>query len=107
ALITPPLTVLFLRKLEWRQTLGLMAFFCLTPAVLAALFSQALVQPELSPTPPAAVLASPAVWLAGLVFLLYAPLEGSISVWATTYLTDAGHSERRASLMLSGFWAAF
>ena len=49
------------------------------------------------------------VWklaLAGLVFFFYAPLEGSISVWATTYLTDVGHGERRATWVLSGFWAA-
>ena len=47
-----------------------------------------------------------ALLLAGLVFFFYAPLEGSISVWATTYLTDIGHGERSATWVLSGFWAA-
>jgi fucose permease len=47
------------------------------------------------------------LWLTGLVLLLYGPLEGSIGTWATTYLTELGYRERRAALLLSGFWLAF
>ena len=51
---------------------------------------------------------NPLAWhllLAGLVFLFYAPVEGSVGVWSTTLLTEAGCSERRAAIILSCFWA--
>jgi fucose permease len=47
------------------------------------------------------------IWLAGLVFFFYAPLEGAVSIWTTTYLTDMGHGERSAVWMLTGFWGMF
>jgi fucose permease len=34
-------------------------------------------------------------------------LEASISIWATTFLTELGQSERGATWTLSGFWCAF
>lgn len=107
ALVTPPLTAILLQKLEWRRTLGLLGGVCLVPAILAALFSQALNELATMATPLSELLGSFPVWVAGLVFFFYAPLEGAISVWTTTYLTGAGHSEKRASWLLSGFWAAF
>lgn len=108
ALVTPPLTGLLLHKFEWRKTLGVLAVICLVPALLAVLASRQLA--ELAPTTGASladVWAQGTVWLAALVFLVYAPLEGAISVWATTLATDTGVSEKRAAWMLSGFWAAF
>ena len=47
------------------------------------------------------------LWLIGLVFLFYAPLEASLSVWATTYLTDLGQESGGAAWGLSAFWGAF
>ena len=46
------------------------------------------------------------MWAAALVFLLYAPLEASISFWAKTFFTDHGGDEREATRFLSGFWGA-
>src|SRR5262249_6340239 len=106
ALIGPPLTIILLHKIEWRKTLGLLAVVCLIPAILAAISSRALAELSPAPTPLGELLTSHGVWLAGLVFFFYAPLEAAINFWATTYLTEAGHSERRATWLLSAFWAA-
>jgi MFS family permease len=104
-LITPTLADLLLRTVRFRWTLGLLALLCLLPAVLAMVAA---------PTPVArpagdlvTVLIHPVVWLAGLVFFLYGPIEFSIGTWATTYLTNEGFRESRAAWMLSGFWLTF
>jgi fucose permease len=103
ALVTPALTDVLLGTLGWRRTVALVAFFCLVPAFVAAVAPVDLPQKaDLN-----ALVGHEALWLAGLVFFFYAPLEASISVWATTYLTDLGHGERRAAWLLSGFWAMF
>src|SRR5262249_49966093 len=47
------------------------------------------------------------LWLAGLVFFLYGPLEFAVGTWTTTYLIDHGYRERRAAWLLSGFWLMF
>ena len=38
-----------------------------------------------------ALLLEPMLWLAGLVFFLYAPLEGCLHTWGTSYLQNMGH----------------
>jgi fucose permease len=107
ALVTPVLVDVLLRLLDMRRTLFLVALLCLIPALIAALARASELSlhdenPDLE-----AVLRHPYLWLAGLVFFFYAPLEGSISIWATTFLTDLGHGERRAAWLLSGFWTTF
>ncbi len=111
ALVTPALAELFIGKIGLRRTLSLLAFVCLGLSVVAIF----------TPTDPAAggfprqeegadlarVFGDPFVWLCGLVFFLYAPLEGALGTWATTYLTELRYQPRRAALLLSGFWLAF
>jgi hypothetical protein len=52
------------------------------------------------------LLEDPAVWLAGLVFFCYAPLEAFVSVWTTTLLTSIGEAHKQVR-WLAGFWGAF
>ena len=107
ALVTPVLTDLLLRTLEFRRCVAIIATLCLVPALLASITDRA----ALELTPDRAELdrlfVDKALWLAAAVFFLYAPLEAAINVWTTTYLTDLGQSERRAAWVLTGFWAAF
>jgi fucose permease len=103
ALVTPALTDVLLRAVGLRGTVALIAFLCLVPAFVAAVAPVDVQQKaDLQ-----GLVGHESLWLAGLVFFLYAPLEASISVWATTWLTDLGHGERRAAWLLSGFWAMF
>jgi fucose permease len=105
ALITPALVDVLLRSLEFRRTVGLIALICLVPAFVCALPGEF---PQLTEHGTFGdLLSNQNLWLASLVFLFYAPLEGSISIWTTTYLTDLGYGERRAAWLLSGFWAMF
>lgn len=87
-----------------RRTVALFAFLCLLPA-----FAAALPGADSLPTPPAAPLGEGPVshaylWLAGLVFLFYAPLEAGISQWTVSHLGDPDRSERGPFRLLAGFW---
>jgi fucose permease len=109
AFLTPPLAEVLLKRLDFRRGVGLLAVLCLVPALTAAMtWTPAFEmggQPEQLDV--GKVLGHPILWLAGLVFLLYGPLETSLGTWATTYLTHLGASPQRASLLLSCFWLTF
>jgi fucose permease len=107
ALVTPALAELLLLHLEYRRAVGLMALVCLVPAVFASITGGAALAVQPGELNYAGVLTNPIVWIAGAVFFCYSPLEGSIGTWATTYLTDLGHSEKQAAFFLSGFWLTF
>jgi fucose permease len=80
---------------------------CLLPAALAAFTEQTQFLTEDHRTALGTLLQNPILWLAGIVFLFYAPMEGSIGTWATQYLIDRGFRDRTAAWLLSGFWLMF
>jgi MFS family permease len=107
ALLTPAVIDLLMRGLEFRRTAGVLSFVCLAPAVAAAITPAGELIGAGGKGDPIALVQDYHLWLAAAVFLFYAPLEAAVSIWATTYLTDLGNSERRSAWLLSGFWAAF
>lgn len=113
ALLTPLVADVFLRTVKYRRTVLLLSLFCLVPAFLCFVPAvreamESLTRHQPRPTEPHLQGSEFGnVLLAGLVFLFYAPLEGAIGIWSTTFLTQAGYSERRATFILSGFWSAF
>jgi fucose permease len=112
SLVTPTLVDLLLRTYDlerFQRTLFLLAVLCLTPAVLTVVQWSAAGRVPLDPKPVnlAALLGDAKLWLAGLVFFLYGPLEFAVGTWATTYLIEHGYSDRRAARLLSGFWLTF
>jgi fucose permease len=104
ALVMPALTDFLLRRFEFRRTMGILALFCLLPAAVALPLDFAGPPTGGSPED---VFRNEYLWLGGLMFLLYAPLEFAVGTWATTFLTELGVRERRAAWLLSGFWLAF
>ena len=107
ALITPVLSDVLVRMLEFRRAAGVLAMLCLAPALAAALTPAEQLHVGVPAPDLLAVLTDGNLWFVGLVFFFYAPLEASVSVWATTYLTDLGQGERGAAWVLSAFWGAF
>ena len=107
ALLAPALVTGLVRRLDYRPAVGVLALLCLVPALLAAFTEQNEFRSEGGSANLAEVLHSRLFWMAGLVFLLYAPLEGSLGTWATQYLTDRGFRASRAAWFLSGFWLMF
>jgi fucose permease len=107
ALLTPPLVDVLSRSLGLKRTLALLAFVCMLPAFPAALASGESLELPGRAGQAAFLPGQEYVWLAGLVFFFYAPLEAAVAIWTTTYLTELGHPERRAAWLLSGFWTAF
>ncbi len=113
ALLTPVLADLFLRTLHFRRTVLILALVCLLPTFLCFLpgFEEEVAQQARMWHGQEASLGEGSPYgdivLAALVFLFYAPLEGILGVWATTFLIQAGYNERRAALVLSGYWSAF
>ncbi|MCI0459460.1 MAG: MFS transporter [Gemmataceae bacterium] len=107
ALVTPKLADLLIHGLGFRRALSFLAIVSLAPALLASLTARGVFPPPAQPGDLLAVLSNPILWLTGLAFFLYMPLEGSIGTWATTYLTELGVRETRAAWLLSGFWLTF
>jgi fucose permease len=107
ALITPALVDLLLHTVRFRWTLAVLALICLAPAVVALFVSGSQLPAPAPQGDLIAVFHNPLLWLSGLVFFLYAPLEFAIGTWATTYLTDHRYRPSRAAWLLSGFWLTF
>ena len=107
ALVAPVLSDVLVRLLEFRRTASVLAALCLAPALAAALTPTEQLHVGVQSPDLFVLLSDGNLWLVGLVFFFYAPLEGSVSVWATTQLTDLGQGERGAVWILSAFWGAF
>jgi fucose permease len=107
ALITPVLVDVLSSLSSFRLVSYVLALLCLVPAVLAAMADVQPAQVVARHAATSGLASSQAMWLAGMVFFFYAPLEAAISIWATTFLTQLGQSERGATWTLSGFWCAF
>jgi fucose permease len=106
ALIAPALTDVLLRSVGLSRALTMAGVLCLTPALLILFVPPIERVLETAPTT-WEVLLDPMLWLAGLVFFLYAPLEGTLHTWGSAYLQNMGHSERSAAVLISGFWSCF
>ncbi len=104
ALVMPALTDFLLRRFEFRRTMGIISLLCLLPAAVALPLD---FNASVAGGGPERVFDYQYLWLGGLVFLLYAPLEFAVGTWATTFLTELGVRERRAAWLLSGFWLTF
>jgi fucose permease len=108
ALVTPSLVDVLTRLIGYRRGMALLALACLVPGVVAALTNGDDLRVGAAEAMELAHLWSERpLWFAALVFALYAPLEASITVWATAYFTDHGSDERRVTRVLTGFWGAF
>lgn len=106
-LITPTLADLLLRTVRFRWALGVLALVCLVPAALAVAADVPVPAAGRAHGDLLGVVLHPLVWLAGLVFFLYGPVEFCVGTWATTFLTDQGFRPSRAAWLLSGFWLTF
>jgi MFS family permease len=111
ALLTPALVDGLLRVMSFRRLMGLLCLLSLVQALLCVLPAYgdpiSAIKPARDARP---FLDHPnlwMLWLAGLVFFLYVPLEAAIGIWSTTFLSDMGQGDERAGWMLSGFWGAF
>lgn len=105
SLLIPALGRLLERKLGVRQALLVLALVSLVPAVAAGLAPA----DDFPATPPAGtleILADSRLWLAGLVLLLYLPLEALVTARAPAYLAEVGRSPQGLPLALLGFWIA-
>jgi fucose permease len=95
------------KKTGLRQGLLLLALVSLVPAAAAGL-APAEQFPSRGWAPGVGeVLSDPWLWLAGLLLLLYSPLESAATTWAPEYLAEAGRSPRGVGVVLVGFWVAF
>src|SRR5262249_40518789 len=106
ALVAPALTEVLLRSLGLSRSLILFAFAGLVPCVLV-LFVPVDVLPEAEGADPLGQAVKPIILLGSLGFLLYAPIEGCLHTWASTYLRNMGTEERHVGHLIAGFWSSF
>jgi fucose permease len=108
ALVTPALNDVLMRLIGNRRAFILLALACLVPAVLGALTAAEDLRVAGTASPDLADLFSHRpLWLAALVFAVYAPLEGAVSFWAITYFKNRDSANRSASQLLAGYWGGF
>jgi MFS family permease len=107
ALVIAPLFDTLSALLGYRLALTLLGIVALAPLFLATVaedrhFLTGAERPDLL-----RLVADPTVWLAGLVFFLYAPLEGFISVWASGYCASHREEPGTDATWLALFWISF
>lgn len=108
ALLTPVVGDLLLQiqRTGYRQTLGVFAAASLMPLVLA-IATPGDSMPVDGGGLHLEVFQRPSLWLAGAVFVLYAPLEAWLSAGALPYLRRVGFGEGRAAALLAAAWLVF
>lgn len=108
AFLTPLVTSFLLGRMPLSTVLMLLAGLALAPTLLAfGVDFEALggtTTANALSEPANALLTNTTLWLCGLAFFFYGPLEASMGAWTTTYLGDQGVRETTASTMLSAFW---
>jgi MFS transporter, FHS family, glucose/mannose:H+ symporter len=108
ALVTPLLATGLIRQAGYTAGLVVLALLILPPAAIALHVQHDSLLPAIGEIAGAGeLLDNPMVWLLGIGLCFYGPLESSVAAWATTYLSDKGLSETRASGMLTLFWLTF
>jgi fucose permease len=108
ALVTPLLAAMLIRRAGYTTGLVVLALVILPPAALALHVQHDSLLPNAGEIAGIGdLLGNPMLWLLGIALCFYGPLESSVAAWATTYLSDKGLSETRASGMLTLFWLAF
>jgi fucose permease len=104
ALITPTLMELLLVAIGFRRAMLGFCLLVLAPAAIAGFVAPPMHEENVQL---GRVFREPDLWLAGIVFALYGPVEYFLSTWTTTFLTYLGHREERAAWLLSAFWLSF
>lgn len=107
SLMAPALSFVLERAMGPRRALVVLAFVCLLPAFPAALADSAVPGGDVVRARLPDLVIREHLWLAALVFLLYAPLEAAVSVWTTTHLSNLHQGDTRGPWLLSGFWLTF
>lgn len=104
--LTPSLVDRLLERLRLRRTLLLLALLSLLPA-LAAVLTPSEQWPANVTGTTLHLLHDPVLWLCGLIFFLYAPVEAGLASWAAPQLRELGYQERSTRWLLIGFWTTF
>jgi hypothetical protein len=104
ALAGSSLVDVLLEALGRKRTLALLAFVCLIPAFPAALV---LGGRGTGLGEEVVLLEHGEVWLAALVFFVYAPLEAAVGLWTMTTLAEVLDEKGRGGRVIAGFWTAF
>lgn len=107
ALATPGLLGLVHDKLGFRNGTLVLALLTLVVAALAALTPDEEYPAIRSAAPWAELLGDTRLWMVGVVFLLYYPLERSVHTWPGAYLTELHFTPRALGWLWAGFWALF
>ncbi|HZS53726.1 MAG TPA: MFS transporter [Bryobacteraceae bacterium] len=106
AFIVPFVISFLFARIQYTLAVALFGFLSFA-AVVPALFAT---YPAVSATydwaSALSLLHNPTALIAGVILFCYIGLEVSSASWTTTYLTDIGLSESRASLIFSLFWVA-
>ena len=107
ALLIPIITAALFIRMKYSQAITVVGVICL-PAAVFALLGQFPVSGGASFSAETAysLLGNHITWLAALTLFCYIGLEVSMAVWITSYATELGATETKASQTLSLFFVA-
>lgn len=113
AFLTPPLTVLLIRKFGFSRAVSTLGILMVIPAVFS-LAVQMQSAPTAKPAGFAALASDPVMWLCALTLMFWVPIESCLAAWTTTFVKDLAppreapeRARRVAAWTLSGFWLCF
>jgi FHS family glucose/mannose:H+ symporter-like MFS transporter len=106
ALLIPIITAYLFQRGSFSRALSVVALICLVPVVVAISASFPVLEKSFSATVAVGLLGNVVTWLSALTLFCYIGLEVSMAVWITTYATEIGASEEKASQTLSLFFIA-
>ena len=106
AFCAPFLTAFFFKKLSFGGTLTILAVILLIPLVFALGGTFPDAGGNFSASAAAGLITNPTIILCALALMCYIALEVSMAGWITTYMTNVGASEAKASGVLSFFSVA-
>ncbi len=102
-----PFAIAFLfERLSFRSALSIFAAVAGLSVVPAALATYPQVASGFALSTAVELIGNATVWIAALCLFCYIGLEVSMASWTTTYLSDAGWSDKRSALLFSLFWVA-
>jgi fucose permease len=110
AFLTPLGLVLLVKRTSFTAALLIGAALAAIPGILALTVDIDQIGGDAggAAAPPyITVLSNPVVWLCGLAYVCYFPMEASMAGWTTTFLIGREISEMSAARLFSGFWLAY
>jgi len=106
AFLVPVITAALFRRTSYRTALSVVALVCLGAILFTVTATYPSLEKSFSASIAIGLLGNIVTWLSALTLFCYIGLEISMAVWITSYATELGADEGKASKVLALFFIA-